>query len=125
MGGNKTTISYQPVYIGGKYLWTLFVSAPHQLASEVGVLINNQKNFSTLMVLIIGAVSLGISFLILSWNKQLESAVNSRTAELKQANDSLKVNNKLLELANKKLNTHDKMQKEFINIAAYMNFELP
>ncbi len=105
MGGNKTTISYQPVYIGGKYLWTLFVSAPHQLASEVGVLINNQKNFSTLMVLIIGAVSLGISFLILSWNKQLESAVNSRTAELKQANDSLKVNNKLLELANKKLST--------------------
>src|SRR6476620_6446246 len=119
MGGNKTTISYQPVYIGGKYLWSLFVSAPHKLTSEVGVLINNQKNFSTLMVLIIGAVSLGISFLILSWNKQLESAVNSRTAELKQANDSLKVNNKLLELANKKLNTHDKMQKEFINIAAH------
>src|ERR671920_1128875 len=26
MGGNKTTITYQPVYIGGKYLWTLFVS---------------------------------------------------------------------------------------------------
>ena len=45
MGGNKTTISYQPVSIGGKYLWTLFVSAPHQLATEVGVLINNQKNF--------------------------------------------------------------------------------
>ena len=47
MGGNKTTISYQPVFIGGKYLWTLFVSAPHQLATEVGNLINNQKNFST------------------------------------------------------------------------------
>ena len=119
MGGNKTTISYQPVYIGDKNLWTLFVSAPHQLAKEVGVLINNQKNFSTLMVLIIGAVALGISFLILSWNKQLESAVNSRTAELKQANDSLKENNKLLELANKKLSIHDKMQKEFINIAAH------
>ena len=49
----------------------------------------------------------------------MESAVNSRTAELKQTNDSLKVNNKLLELANKKLNTHDKMQKEFINITAH------
>ena len=119
IGGNKTTISYQPVYIGGKYLWTLFVSAPHQLATEVGVLINNQKNFSTLMVLIIGAVALGIAYWILSWNKQLESAVDSRTAELKQANDSLKENNKLLELANKKLSIHDKMQKEFINIAAH------
>ncbi|MER5175914.1 MAG: ATP-binding protein [Candidatus Nitrosocosmicus sp.] len=118
-GGNKTTISYQPVYIGGKYLWTLFVSAPHQLATEVGVLINNQKNFSTLMVLIIGGVALGIAFLILSWNKQLESAVSSRTTELKEANNSLKENNKLLELANKKLSIHDKMQKEFINIAAH------
>jgi signal transduction histidine kinase len=119
MGGNKTTISYQPVFIGGKYLWTLFVSAPHQLATEIGNLINNQKNFSTLIVLTIGGVALGIAFLILSWNKQLESAVNSRTAELKEANDSLKENNKLLELANKKLSIHDKMQKEFINIAAH------
>ncbi|HXS59368.1 MAG TPA: sensor histidine kinase [Candidatus Sulfopaludibacter sp.] len=119
MGGNKTTISYQPVFIGGKYLWTLFVSAPHQLATEVGNLINNQKNFSTLMVLTIGGVALGIAFLILSWNKQLESAVNSRTIELKEANYSLKENNKLLELANKKLSIHDKMQKEFINIAAH------
>lgn len=118
-GGNKTTITYQPVYIGGKYLWTLFVSSPHQLATEVGLLINNQKNFSTLMVLIIGGVAFGISFLILSWNKRLESAVNSRTAELKEANESLKINNKLLELANEKLNVHDKMQKEFINIAAH------
>jgi signal transduction histidine kinase len=119
MGGNKTTISYQPVSIGGKYLWTLFVSAPHQLATEVGVLINNQKNFSTLMVLIIGIIALGIAFLILSWNKRLESAVNSRTIEIKEANNSLKENNKLLELANEKLKIHDKMQKEFINIAAH------
>ncbi len=101
-GGNKTTITYQPVYIGGKYLWTLFVSAPHQLASEVGVLINDQKNFSTLMVLIIGIVALGIAFLILSWNKQLESAVNSRTIELKEANKSLKENNKLLGASQRK-----------------------
>jgi len=119
MGGNKTTITYQPVYIGGKYIWTLFVSAPHQLATEVGALINDQKNFSTLMVLIIGIVALGIAFLILSWNKQLESAVNSRTIELKEANKSLQENNKLLELANEKLSIHDRMQKEFINIAAH------
>src|SRR5919112_78239 len=119
MGGNKTTITYQPVYIGGKYLWTLFVSSPHQLAAEVGFLINNQKNFSTLMILIIGAVALGIAFLILSWNKRLESAVNSRTIELKDANNSLIKYNKLLESANEKLSIHDKMQKEFINIAAH------
>ncbi|HET6589250.1 MAG TPA: sensor histidine kinase [Candidatus Nitrosocosmicus sp.] len=119
MGGNKTTITYQPVFIGGKYLWTLFVSSPHQLAAEVGVLINNQKNFSTLMILIIGAVALGIAFLILSWNKRLESAVNARTIELRDANNSLINYNKLLESANEKLSIHDRMQKEFINIAAH------
>jgi C4-dicarboxylate-specific signal transduction histidine kinase len=108
MGGNKTTITYQPVYIGGKYLWTLFISAPHQLATEVGALINDQKNFSTLMVLIIGIVALGIAFLILSWNKRLESAVSSRTTELKEVNQSLKEYNKLLESANEKLSIHDK-----------------
>jgi signal transduction histidine kinase len=97
----------------------LFVSSPHQLAAEVGFLINNQKNFSTLMILIIGAVALGIAFLILSWNKRLESAVNSRTIELKDANNSLIKYNKLLESANEKLSIHDKMQKEFINIAAH------
>jgi signal transduction histidine kinase len=89
------------------------------LAAEVGFLINNQKNFSTLMILIIGAVALGIAFLILSWNKRLESAVNSRTIELKDANNSLIKYNKLLESANEKLSIHDKMQKEFINIAAH------
>lgn len=119
MGGNKTTITYQPVFIGGKYLWTLFVSSPHQLAAEVGVLINNQKNFSTLMILIIGAVALGIAFLILSWNKRLEAAVNARTIELRDANNSLINYNKLLESANEKLSIHDRMQKEFINIAAH------
>src|SRR5690606_33061458 len=67
----------------------------------------------------IGAVALGIAFLILSWNKRLESAVNSRTIELKDANNSLLRYNKLLESANEKLSIHDKMQKEFINIAAH------
>ena len=117
--GNTTTISYQPVLIDGKHLWTLFIGSPHILASDVGFLIDQQKNFSTLMVIIIGAIAVGIAFLILSWNKRLEAAVNTRTAELKRANDSLTDSNKLLAMANEQLKVHDKMQKEFINIAAH------
>lgn len=112
---NTTTISYQPVLIDGKQLWTLFIGTPHILASDVGFLIDQQKNFSTLMVIIIGCIALGIAFLILSWNKRLEAAVNTRTTELKEANDSLTKSNKLLAgLANEQLKVHDKMQKEFI-----------
>jgi signal transduction histidine kinase len=114
-----TTISYQPVLIEGKNLWTLFISSPHKLTSNVGNVIEQQKNFSTLMVIIIGAIAVGIAFLILSWNRRLETAVNGRTAELKKVNDSLIESNKLLAAANEQLKVHDKMQKEFINIAAH------
>ncbi|HZA06781.1 MAG TPA: cache domain-containing protein, partial [Nitrososphaeraceae archaeon] len=116
--GNTTTISYQPVLIDGKQLWTLFIGTPHVLASDVNFLIGQQKNFSTLMVITIGAIALGIAFLILSWNRRLEAAVNARTAELKEANNSLTKSNRLLAAANEQLKVHDKMQKEFINIAA-------
>ena len=117
--GNTTTITYQPVEINGKLLWTLYIGSPHRLASDVGFLIDEQKNFSTLMVIIIGAVAFVIALLILSWNKRLEAAVGSRTKELKTANDSLLKSNELLAAANERLKVHDKMQKEFINIAAH------
>jgi signal transduction histidine kinase len=71
------------------------------------------------MVIIIGTIALGIAFLILSWNRRLEAAVNARTVELKEANNSLTKSNRLLAAANEQLKVHDKMQKEFINIAAH------
>ncbi|HEX7208424.1 MAG TPA: HAMP domain-containing sensor histidine kinase, partial [Nitrososphaeraceae archaeon] len=43
----------------------------------------------------------------------------SKTAELKMTNESLIESNKKLESANKRLEVHDKMQKDFINIAAH------
>ncbi len=117
--GNTTTIAYQPVIINGKLLWTLYMGSPHRLATNVGLVIDQQKNFSTLMVIIIGAVAFVVAFLILSWNKRLEAAVGTRTKELKRANDSLTESNKLLAEANDQLKVHDRMQKEFINIAAH------
>src|SRR3546814_378250 len=60
-----------------------------------------------------------IAFLILSWNKRLEGAVESRTVQLKKTNESLIESNSLLGSANKQLEIHDNMQKEFINVAAH------
>ena len=117
--GSTITLSYEPIVINGKYLWTLYISFPHQLASNVGSLITQQNNFSTLIVVITGSVTFGIIYLILSWNKKLEGEVNTRTGELKNTNISLMKSNELLEEANEQLKVHDKMQKEFINIAAH------
>jgi len=116
---NTTTISYQPVLIDGKRLWTLYIGSPHSLTSNVGLLIDQQKNFSTLAVVAIGAIAVGIAFLILSWNRRLSGAVDARTLELRRANESLIESNKLLAAANEQLKVHDRMQNEFINVAAH------
>lgn len=116
---NMTTIAYQPITLDGNFLWSLYISTPHSLASNVGYLINQQKNFSTIVIIVVGSMAFGIAFLILSWNKRLEGAVESRTVELKKTNVSLIESNSLLASANKQLEIHDNMQKEFINVAAH------
>ena len=106
------TIAYHPVAVNGKNFLTLYIIAEHSLATDVTALINQQGYFTTLIIAIIGAVAIIIAFLVFSWNKRLEIVVNTRTAELKTANDSLA-------LANERLKIHDKMQQEFINIASH------
>ena len=116
---NMTTIAYQPITVDGELLWSLYISTPHSLASNVGYLINQQKNFSTIVIIVVGSMAFGIAFLISSWNKRLEGAVKSRTVQLKNTNESLTESNSLLASANKQLEIHDNMQKEFINVAAH------
>ena len=116
---NMTTIAYQPITLDDEFLWSLYISTPHSLASNVGYLINQQKNFSTIVIIVVGSMAFGIAFLILSWNKRLEGAVQSRTIQLKKTNESLTESNSLLASANKQLEIHDNMQKEFINVAAH------
>ena len=117
--GTTTTISFQPINVDEKHIWTLFLGSPHNLATDVGILIEQQKNLSSQIVIIIALIAVGIAVLILSWNKRLERAVRDRTIELETANISLGESNRLLVGTNEQLQTHDRMQKEFINIAAH------
>jgi signal transduction histidine kinase len=103
--GVTSTISYEPVNINGKYFMTIYVISPHKLASDVGILINQQKYFSTILIVVIASVALITSLLVFTWNKRLKITVDKKTAELKEANKQLKI--------------HDKMQNEFINIASH------
>jgi signal transduction histidine kinase len=110
--GKMSTIAYEPVLVKGQYFLTLYISAQHNLATDVTALINQQQYFTMLIIAIIGAVAIIIAFLVFSWNKRLTTVVNTRTADLKTSNDSLA-------LANERLKIHDKMQQEFINIASH------
>jgi signal transduction histidine kinase len=112
LDGKMSSIVSKPIANNEKKLWTIYVISPHDLTSTVNSLFKQQNNFSTLIIIAIGIIAFGIAWIIISWNKGLESIINSRTIELKKAN------NYLISI-NEQLKIHDKMQNEFINIASH------
>jgi signal transduction histidine kinase len=103
--GQTTTIAYRPVMITGEHFLTLYITSPHQLTGSVNLAIDQQRYFNLVIIGSIAALAVGIACLMLTWNKKLEKTVEEKTAELRQANEQLKI--------------HDRMQKEFINVAAH------
>ena len=101
----KATFAYKPIVIGGKQFGVLYIVTPHVYASDVAGLIDQQKISSVMLIVITAAGAIGVITIILIWNKRLEKTVNTKTAELRMANEQLKI--------------QDKMQKEFIDIAAH------
>ena len=124
--GNTTTIAYAPVFLSGNEFAVLYITAPHRLTAETNALIQTQKNFSVLAISVIGAIAVGISIFILTSNRRLASTIKQRTAQLAQSNESLVESNRQLEESSKRLQAayeqlsgNEKLQKEFINIAAH------
>src|SRR5918992_658225 len=96
--GNTSTVAYNPVVVNGDHIWTLYIVSPHQLAENVYGLINKESVLSIIIIGIIIAIAGALFFIIMSWNRTLRRAVSTRTQQLK---------------------VHDKMQKEFINVASH------
>ena len=99
------TISYAPVMSNGIHYFTTILILPHTLASSLDDLVDQQRNFAVMAMMIIVASALGIFFVIGYWNKGLRKVVYIQTKELQETT--------------KKLTYHDKLQKEFIDIAAH------
>jgi signal transduction histidine kinase len=110
--GNTSTIAYQPVSFSGNDFAVVYIVTPHNIQGIVGSLIEQQRNFNLIVIALIGAIGIGIAYLVLIWNRRLSSMVKSKTAELEQTNKSLQE-------AVEQLKVHDKMQSEFINVAAH------
>ena len=103
--GKDLTISYAPVVSNGIHYFTIILILPHSLASSLDELVVQQRNFAVAAMLIIVLSALGIFFVITYWNKGLRKVVYIQTKELQETT--------------KKLTYHDKLQKEFIDIAAH------
>ena len=103
--GKDLTISYAPVISNGIHYFTMILILPHTLASSLEDLVVQQRNFAIAAMVIIVLSSIGIFFVITYWNKGLRKVVYIQTKELQETT--------------KKLTYHDKLQKEFIDIAAH------
>ena len=101
----KSAFVYTPILMQGNQFGVLYIIAPYTQVAEVTALVENQKNLSILLIIAIGASAVTAAFVILQWNKSLEKTIAQRTALLREANEQLTV--------------HDKLQREFINIAAH------
>lgn len=121
-----STIAYGPVTVRGNEFAVLFVVTPHELAGSTVSLVEQLQLTNTFTVFAIGAVAAGTATMVLVWNRRLSRAVDQKTAELKSANDMLVESNRQLQAvntqlanANEQLKVHDRLQDEFINVAAH------
>ena len=111
--GNTSTIAYEPVSFSGEDNFAVgYILVPHKFEQTLGPLVDQQRNFNLIIIASIAAVAVGIAYSILIWNRRLSETVRSKTAELEQANRSLTE-------AIDQLRDHDRMQREFINVAAH------
>ena len=112
-GRGERLATDDPVFVNGKYTYFISMVTPlAQVYSDVNVLLSNEQ---LKMFTLLGGTFSAIAILIiilLKWNRVLDSEVRRRT-------DELDLSNQRLAIVNEQLKIHDKMQKEFINIAAH------
>jgi signal transduction histidine kinase len=140
INGQRLNTGY-PILVQGKPTYSIFVITPTStIYSQIDKVISTERTeMLSLLAGTTAAIIVLIIFLI-KWNSSLDSVVKRRTKELNEsnkqlqlttseltkANDSLAESNKQLTAlnkqlgeANEQLKINDKMQKEFINVAAH------
>jgi signal transduction histidine kinase len=110
--GERLNTGY-PIFVQGKP--TYFVSAvtpTSVIYSKINsVILTERIEMFSLLAGTTAAIVVLIIFLI-KWSSSLNDEVKRRTRELNESNEQLGV-------ANEQLKLHDKMQKEFINVASH------
>jgi signal transduction histidine kinase len=118
-GDASMTLAYQSVQIDGIDFAVLYLITVHTFEEEITPIIDSQRTLNTIFIIAVGAIAGAVVLMMVSSNKRLARLVQEKTSELRQTNESLIESNIKLERANEQLDEHDKMQREFINIAAH------
>jgi signal transduction histidine kinase len=111
-GGERLNTGY-PIIISGQPVYFIFVITPTEtIYSQIeNILGREQTELLIQRLVFIGGIA-ALTFFVIRLNSKLKQRVKERTTSLEESNQKLVKANKLLE-------THDKIQREFINIAAH------
>lgn len=110
--GRQASIAYSYVRIGSINFGVVFTKVPHVIAANVEGLIDQQRLASIARIAVVGTAAALISVFVILWNRRLEKTVAERTQELAAKTDELTV-------ANEQLKQNERLQKEFIDVAAH------
>jgi signal transduction histidine kinase len=112
-GRGERLQTYQPIYVEGSPTYFLQVATPTEIIySQIDPILSRESERLALFLAgPTGASAILIVFLLL-WNSSLGKEVKKRTRELQESN-------RLLGVTNEQLRERDRMQSEFINIAAH------
>src|ERR671918_2701462 len=113
IGGGERLSTTEPIYVSGKPTYFLQVNTPTEtIYSQIDPILSRENGkFALLLAGPTGASAILIMFLVL-WNSSLGKEVKKRTRELQESN-------RLLGVTNEQLRERDRLQNEFINIAAH------
>jgi len=138
--GNSGSITSTPITVDENTFAVVYVVAPHTPAQETLTMLDNQKIFTILYISAISGIALASAAAIYRWNRNLSLVIAEKTAdlesrtrelefsnnnlksksqELEQALSTIEESNEQLAKANEELKVHDKLQKEFVNVAAH------
>jgi signal transduction histidine kinase len=112
-GRGERIATREPVFVIGKPEYFIAVSTP---TATITTQLNDLlfEGALELFVMLTGVLAgvIGLIAVMARWNKSLKVGITKRTNDLDQSNKQLRE-------ANEQLQIHDKLQKEFVNIAAH------
>ena len=126
-GKSERINTAEPIFVGDKPIYFVQIVTPTKAVfSKISAtLFTERVKAYSLLIAVFASVGILIVFL-LKWSNTMEKEVVKRTKALNKSNlklgimsQQLRRSNRSLQNANEQLKQHDKIQKEFINMAAH------
>lgn len=119
VNGERLTTGH-PIYLEGEPTYFVFIITPTSVIYANIADVLSAQRIQTFSLLAVTTASIFVLIIFLAmWNSNLRKAVAAKTEELVDANKQLSIANEQLIENYERLRASDRLQKEFINVAAH------